>query len=224
MSRPKIARKSTNVDMTAMCDVAFLLLTFFILTTKPKPSEAVPIQTPNSVANKFVPDKEAVMISLDKNDHVYLSVSDNSIDRVKKKAMIEDINQRNKLGLTDAEIARLVKQPFIGAAFSQLKQQAQMTDAQVNSTNLPGIPTMDSTNNQLVEWIQAAVTAYQGEHMDLVLKGDNVAKYPALKNILTAFKKNEQFKFQMVTTPSNVPAGTDLYKENMSKSASEDKM
>ena len=51
MARPKIARKSTNVDMTAMCDVAFLLLSFFILTTKPKPSEAVPIQTPKSVAH-----------------------------------------------------------------------------------------------------------------------------------------------------------------------------
>jgi len=221
MSRPKIARKSTHVDMTAMCDVAFLLLTFFILTTKPKPSEAVPISTPNSVANKFVPDKEAVMISLDKNDQVYLSVSDNSLDRVKKQAMIQDINQRNKLGLTDEEIARLVKQPFIGVAFSQLKQQAQMTDGQITSKNLPGIPTQDTSNNQLVEWIQAAVTAYQGEHMDLILKGDNVAKYPALKNILTAFKKNEQFKFQMVTTPSNVPTGTDLYKENMSKETSE---
>ncbi|MBS1747903.1 MAG: biopolymer transporter ExbD [Bacteroidetes bacterium] len=223
MSRPKIARKSTHVDMTAMCDVAFLLLTFFILTTKPKPSEAVPITTPNSVANKFVPDKEAVMISLDKNDHVYLSISDNALDRAKKKAMIDDINQRNKLGLTDDEIVRLVKQPFIGVAFSQLKQQAQMTDGQINSKNLPGIPTQDTSNNQLIEWIQAAVTAYQGEHMDLILKGDNVSKYPALKNILTAFKKNEQFKFQMVTTPSNVPTGTDLYKENMSKSTS-DKM
>ncbi len=36
MARPKIARKSTAVDMTAMCDVAFLLLSFFILTTKSK--------------------------------------------------------------------------------------------------------------------------------------------------------------------------------------------
>jgi len=32
MPRVKVARKSTAIDMTAMCDVAFLLLTFFILT------------------------------------------------------------------------------------------------------------------------------------------------------------------------------------------------
>jgi hypothetical protein len=56
--------------------------------------------------------------------------------------------------------------------------------------------------------------------MDLILKGDNVAKYPVFKNILTAFKKNEQFKFQMVTNQANVPAGTDLYKENMNRKPS----
>jgi biopolymer transport protein ExbD len=36
MARIKVPRKSTAIDMTAMCDVAFLLLTFFILTAKAK--------------------------------------------------------------------------------------------------------------------------------------------------------------------------------------------
>jgi biopolymer transport protein ExbD len=221
MARPKIARKSTIVDMTAMCDVAFLLLSFFILTTKPKPSEAVPIQTPKSVANKFVPDKNVLMISLNNQGHVYLSAGDNSSDRAKKQAMIEDVNKRNSLGLTKEEIAALTKQPFIGVPIAQLKQQAHLTPDQINSKVLPGIPTLDTTNNQMTEWIGAAVNAYQGGKLDLILKGDNVAKYPVFKNILTAFKKNEQFKFQMVTNQANVPQGTDLYKENVSGKAAQ---
>jgi len=219
MARPKIARKSTLVDMTAMCDVAFLILTFFILTTKPKPSEAVPIQTPKSVETKFVSDKDLVMISLNNEGHVYLSVGDNASDRAKKKAMLEDINTRNNLGLTPAEITTLTKQSFIGVPISQLKQQANLQPEQINSKVLPGIPAQDTTNNQMVEWVRAAVNAYQGSTMHLVLKGDNVAKYPVFKNILTAFKKNDQFKFEMVTSQSNVPAGTDLYKKNMSGKA-----
>jgi len=211
MSRPKIARKSTIVDMTAMCDVAFLLLSFFILTTKPKPSEAVPIQTPQSVANKFAPDKDLVLISLNNEGHVYLSVGDNSSDKAKKQKMLEDINQRNNLGLTTDEIASLTKQPFIGTPLSQLKQQAHLQTDQITSKNLPGIPALDTTNNQMIEWVRAAVAAYQGGHMDLILKGDNIAKYPVFKNILTAFKKNDQFKFQMVTNQASVPEGTELY-------------
>lgn len=68
----------------------------------------------------------------------------------------------------------------------------------------------------MVDWVRAAVVAYQGEKLNLILKGDNVAKYPAFKNILAAFKKNEQFKFQMVTNPEGVPQGTYLWNENMS--------
>jgi biopolymer transport protein ExbD len=48
MPKVKIPRKSTSVDMTAMCDVSFLLLTFFILTSKFKPTEPVAIDLPNS--------------------------------------------------------------------------------------------------------------------------------------------------------------------------------
>ncbi len=48
MGRAKLPRKSTNIDMTAMCDVAFLLLSFFILATKFKPPETLTVETPNS--------------------------------------------------------------------------------------------------------------------------------------------------------------------------------
>ena len=67
MPKVKVPRKSTPIDMTAMCDVAFLLLSFFILTTKFKPSEALAVVTPNSVSNKVAPEKDAVLITIDKD-------------------------------------------------------------------------------------------------------------------------------------------------------------
>ena len=65
MSRAKIPRKSTHIDMTAMCDVAFLLLSFFILATKTKPPEAVAVMTPSSVSTKVAKD-EAILVTLTK--------------------------------------------------------------------------------------------------------------------------------------------------------------
>jgi biopolymer transport protein ExbD len=34
MGKAKVKRASTSIDMTAMCDVSFLLLTFFVLTAR----------------------------------------------------------------------------------------------------------------------------------------------------------------------------------------------
>jgi biopolymer transport protein ExbD len=220
MARPKIPRKSTSVDMTAMCDVAFLLLSFFILTTKFKPSEAVPVQTPNSVASKIAPDKDVVMITLNKDGHVFLSSGDNSSDKQKKHDMLASINTSRGLGLSEAEIQALVKAPFIGVPVTQLKQQARLQPDQMTAQTLPGIPCQDTTNNEVTDWMRAVTDVYQGGHLNLVLKGDNLAKYPAFKNILTAFKKNRQFRFQMVTNPESVPQGTDLWKDNMKRSTS----
>ena len=39
--------------------------------------------------------------------------------------------------------------------------------------------------------MQVVKEAYAGAKMDLLLKGDNVAKYPAFKNVITALKKND---------------------------------
>jgi len=212
MARPKIPRKSTAVDMTAMCDVAFLLLSFFILTTKFKPSEAVPVNTPSSVAAKVAPETNVVMVSLNKDGKIFLSTGDSKNDKDKKAEIIKSVNSHKNLGLSDAEVAALVRAPFIGTPLAQLKQQARLAPDQMTGETLPGIYVKDSTNNELLEWMRGVADAYAGMKPNLLLKGDNVAKYPAFRNIIDAFRKNEFFKFQMVTNPESVPMGTDLFK------------
>ena len=82
MGRAKLPRKSTSIDMTAMCDVAFLLLSFFILTTKFKPSEAIAVTTPKSVAAKVAPTKDVVEIIIDKDGKVFLTMDDESVKEI----------------------------------------------------------------------------------------------------------------------------------------------
>ncbi|HRF18171.1 MAG TPA: biopolymer transporter ExbD, partial [Chitinophagaceae bacterium] len=43
MPSVKIPRKSTDTDMTPFVDIAFLILSFFIMATKFKPPEPVEI-------------------------------------------------------------------------------------------------------------------------------------------------------------------------------------
>jgi biopolymer transport protein ExbD len=64
MPRVKVPRKSTSVDMTAMCDVAFLLLTFFILTATARQPDPLDIKTPSSTVQFKVPDKDLAILSM----------------------------------------------------------------------------------------------------------------------------------------------------------------
>ncbi|MBC7687042.1 MAG: biopolymer transporter ExbD [Aquabacterium sp.] len=209
MPKVKIPRKSTVIDMTAMCDVAFLLLSFFILATKQKPPEAVTVISPSSVSNK-VAKEEAILITLNKEGKVYLLLG----DKAHKEKIIDDVNRLKALGLTPAELAKLKKADFIGLPFNQLKSYLNMT-VPMSADKMPGIPTGDSTNNELTDWMRSVVNSYSGENMEnlnLLVKGDNAAKYPEFKNVKTAFKKNDIYKFKIVTNPEGVPTDSELYR------------
>jgi biopolymer transport protein ExbD len=215
MPKVKIPRKSTSVDMTAMCDVAFLLLSFFILTTKFKPSEALKVITPSSVSNKIAPEKDVVLITIDKDGKVYLSVSDQN--KTQKKEMLDEINTTKNIGLTDAEKANFVNKPsaYIGVPFSKLKSYLDHAPDELKNVVLDGIPVKDSNSNEMRDWIHAAVTAFQGIRINFLLKGDDASKYPSFQGVIFAFKKNDQMKFSLVTNPVAVPAGSELYKINL---------
>ncbi|HWB92939.1 MAG TPA: biopolymer transporter ExbD [Puia sp.] len=212
MPRAKIPRKSTNIDMTAMCDVAFLLLSFFILATKFKPAEALSVVTPSSVSSKIAPEKNVVMLTMDKEGKVYFSVSDANTNE--KKDIIDGISTSKNLGLTAAEKKNFTNNPssYVGVPFSQLKSYLDVPEDQVKNVKQPGIPAQDSTNNELRDWIAAAVSAFQGEKMNILVKGDDAAKYPTFQGIIWALKKNDQLKFQLVVNPMAAPPGSELDK------------
>lgn len=216
MPRIKIPRKSTAIDMTAMCDVAFLLLSFFILATQFKPSEVLEVQTPSSVSNKVAEMKDAVLITFDKDGKVFFSVSDENSSE--KADIIEAVNTAKSLNLTPQEMQSFKNgASYIGVPFAQLKSFLQKTPEQLAGAQLPGIPVTDTLNNELIEWVRASVGAFQGSTMHLMVKGDNDAKYTSFKGVIDAFKKNDQMKFKMITSTEGVPDGSELHKKNMKR-------
>ena len=203
--------------MTAMCDVAFLLLSFFILATKFKPPEALSVVTPSSVSSKIAPDKNVMLITLDHDGKVYFSVSDGNLNE--KKEIIEAINTSKNLGLSDQEKKNFYANPaaYVGVPFSKLKPYLDLGPDQIKTYVQPGIPAQDSTNNELIDWVRAVVTVsagggFNGGHLNILVKGDDAAKYPSFQGVIIAFKKNDQLKFQLVTNPVPPPPGSELDK------------
>ncbi len=210
MGRAKIKRGSTNVDMTAMCDVAFLLLSFFILTTKFKPSEAIEVSPPSSVASKVAPEKDAFLVSISKEGKTFIQMSDDAM----KEDIINELSTEKGLNLSPEDVKYFKASTFIGVPLSQLNQFTRVPLDQIKNFKLTGVP-YDSTNNELQAWITAAQNAYKGRKINYLIKGDNNAKYPAFKGVIEAFKKNEIFKYQLITNPEGIPAGSELEKRNL---------
>ncbi len=210
MPKVKLPRKSTIVDMTAMCDVAFLLLTFFILATKQKPPEVLAVKTPTSVSATAAPDK-SILITMTKEGKVFLMLGDDT----KKNAIIDDFNTTRNLQLTSTELAKLKKEEYIGLPINKLKSFLN-SGQEMPASLMDGIP-IDSTNNELSFWMRSVTNAYAGGDQSelqkmILVKGDGEALYPIFKNIKEALKANEIFKFRIVTEGENVPVGSELYK------------
>ncbi len=211
MPSVKIPRKSTDTDMTPFVDIAFLILSFFIMATKFKPPEPVEIKTPGSVLSQKLPDNNAVLISIDSTDKVYFSLLSDK-DPGKFDDIINGINASQNLNLTPAEIQNFKKTVMVGVPFAGLKQLLG-TDAKEQGTlKQPGIPVLDSANNQLVWWIQEAKKAFSGQKLNYLIKGDGNSKYPAFEAVIASLKRNEEFKYNLVTALDDIPTGSALDK------------
>ncbi len=73
---PKVKRKRYGVliDMTPLVDVAFLLLTFFMLTTQFRPPEEVTIDLPSSHSQIKLPESDVMTLSLSKDGRIFLGL------------------------------------------------------------------------------------------------------------------------------------------------------
>src|ERR1700733_13322488 len=88
MARAKVARKSTAIDMTAMCDVAFLLLTFFILSAKPKTEDPVRADVPASTMMEVIPETDYGIITVGQGK-AFLTIEGDDVRRATIKTMME---------------------------------------------------------------------------------------------------------------------------------------
>ncbi len=81
MPRIKPKRHGVLIDMTPLVDVAFLLLTFFMLTTTFKPSEEVQIDLPSSNSVFKLPESDVMTLSLAEDGRIFLGLDSQKLRR-----------------------------------------------------------------------------------------------------------------------------------------------
>jgi len=196
MPRIKIARKSTAIDMTAMCDVAFLLLTFFILTATARKPEALPVDSPGSTTIFKQPDTNLGIISVG-HGKVFYGVAGQFV----REDLLKRIGERNSITFTPEEIKAFSITESFGVPLPLLKGFLDLDPKERSLYKQPGIPT-DSVTNELFYWIlesRIATKSVNNEDMRLSIKGDSKEEYPAFKRVIAILQSQKINRFSLIT-------------------------
>jgi biopolymer transport protein ExbD len=199
MAKFKVKKKSTLIDMTAMCDVSFLLLTFFILTATARQPEPLPVDTPASTVQMKVPDTNIGIVTVGGDGKLFFGVGGPQI-RVR---MLDRVAEKYGLSFTENEKERFSLIEGFGVPVSRLKQLINMDNAERLSSGIQdtGIPA-DSVDNQLREWILAARYATKelnDAEMRIAIKGDANESYPSIKKVIDILQDQKINKFSLLT-------------------------
>lgn len=207
MPRVKIARKSTLVDMTPMCDVAFLLLTFFMLTTKFKPQEPIKVVTPSAISTTLLPEKHVAMVTISPDGRVFFGLDDQN-QRLK---LIQAFNDSYKLGLTPEEMRNYSLSSTVGMPLKGLKQFLDIDPEQQSKFHQEGIP-VDSAEQELGQWIRyTRNVSSTPKQLTFVIKADDNTKYEVVDQVLKIFKDQSIHKLHLITSLKQIPPGTPAY-------------
>ncbi|MEO6903686.1 MAG: biopolymer transporter ExbD [Bacteroidia bacterium] len=219
MAKIKMPKSSPSLDMTPMVDLAFLLVTFFMLTASVRVSEPVVVDTPSSTSDKLLPEN-VILITVDKNGRSFFNINNPQV----RINTLEKMGQQYKITFTDKQKKRFAAMTSFGVPIAQLPQYIDMEDEQRLKVKSPGVP-LDSLHNELGDWIQfgrieAARQAraqkdkseklgrpFKYDALRFAIKADGEANYVSVKDVIKVFTDKDIYRFNLIT---NLEKGNEI--------------
>jgi len=219
MPKIKMPKSTPSIDMTPMVDLAFLLVTFFMLAASFRSSEPVEVDVPSSISDKIIPEN-VVLVTIDRGGRVFFNMSDPE----GRRELLMNMAGKYKVGFSEEQISKFTFMSSFGCTMQELPAYIDMPAEARKNLNTKGIP-LDSTNNQLRDWVyfgniaalNSGRTAYEeaklkGDSPDpndfkpkFTLKVDNKALYVHAQNVINVFRDLDLNNLNFITSMEMAP-------------------
>jgi len=185
-------KPTPTIDMTPMVDLAFLLVTFFMLTTTFRPDEPIAVDTPTSISQIKIPERDVLTVTIGKDGRIFFNVD----GQYTRTALLQNIGKLYAIDFSQEETHQFALMSSFGIPIGGMKQFLHLSPEERKQLVQPGIP-CDSLRNELADWVLQARLA---NHMlRIAIKGDRDTGYPVAKRVIDTMIDRKVNRFNLIT-------------------------
>jgi len=185
-------KKSPKLDMNPMVDLAFLLVTFFMLATTFKTEEPILMQLPKATTDVKMPESGIMTLSIAPDGRVFFDVD----GKFSRASLLKYLGDKHGVSFTEKQSKTFSILSSFGLPIHQLSSYLQLSPSERKEIAQPGIPCTDE-HNELADWIVYARVV--NPRLRVAIKSDQNTPYLYVDRVIQTLKDNQVLRFNLIT-------------------------